>query len=363
MRARHKFLFASFILISATLASRALEPWADEKLPVKDGLELWLDASRENIGSAGFRPIPQGGPIDIWHDASGKKRHVRQPVPEFRPHFFGLATWASIRFDGTNDFLSAAGFATELKDATIFIRTAPRTNSGDFPGILSFNKTGGNDYATGVSIDLGPKATKHFESINVEGGGFIGIKDLLNTTVPFGAAHVIALTIQPDKNGVQLWLDGVRQGVCDRGTNEPITLEELTIGARFFSNTTEPAHVQKFFDGDLFDVLIYSRVLKDAERSDVEKFLMAKNAAQNLEGRKVVPLEAVKNPPPVQMFLPGFVSRELPVKLNNINDVKYREDGKLVALGYDGAIWLLTDSDGDGIEDKGAATRVDFSIK
>src|SRR5213076_225848 len=43
---------------------------------------------------------------------------------------------------------------------------------------------------------------------------------------------------------------------------------------------------------------------------------------------------------------------ELPVELNNINNVRCRADGKLVAVGYDGRIWLLSDTDGDGIEDK-----------
>ena len=54
------------------------------------------------------------------------------------------------------------------------------------------------------------------------------------------------------------------------------------------------------------------------------------------------------NKPPVQMFVPGFDVRELPLSLRNINNVKYRSDGKLVALGYDGQIFLLSDSDGDG---------------
>jgi len=52
------------------------------------------------------------------------------------------------------------------------------------------------------------------------------------------------------------------------------------------------------------------------------------------------------------MLIPGFAVRELPVKLSNINNVLYREDGTLVALGYDGNIHLLTDTDGDGLEDK-----------
>ena len=40
------------------------------------------------------------------------------------------------------------------------------------------------------------------------------------------------------------------------------------------------------------------------------------------------------------------------MELNNVNNVRYRADGKLVAVGYDGRLWLLSDSDGDGLEDK-----------
>ncbi len=53
----------------------------------------------------------------------------------------------------------------------------------------------------------------------------------------------------------------------------------------------------------------------------------------------------------VQMLLPGFSVNELPLELNNINNLRYRSDGKLYALGYDGSIWLLRDTDGDGLED------------
>ncbi|MEX2186919.1 MAG: ThuA domain-containing protein [Pirellulales bacterium] len=56
--------------------------------------------------------------------------------------------------------------------------------------------------------------------------------------------------------------------------------------------------------------------------------------------------------PAVQMFVPGFTPRQLPVDLPNVNNVKYRHDGKLVALGYNGDVYLLSDTDGDGLEDR-----------
>ena len=53
--------------------------------------------------------------------------------------------------------------------------------------------------------------------------------------------------------------------------------------------------------------------------------------------------------PPVQMLVPGFTVHEMPVKVSNINNVRYRPDGKLLALGYDGRLHLLMDTDGDGL--------------
>jgi hypothetical protein len=53
-----------------------------------------------------------------------------------------------------------------------------------------------------------------------------------------------------------------------------------------------------------------------------------------------------------QMLAPGFVVRELPVKLTSLNNIEYAPDGRLFAAGYDGRFHLLRDTDGDGLEDK-----------
>lgn len=62
-------------------------------------------------------------------------------------------------------------------------------------------------------------------------------------------------------------------------------------------------------------------------------------------------VHAQVNTPPVQVLIPGFDVFELPVKLPNLNNLRYREEGGLYALGYNGNVWLLHDSDGDGLED------------
>ena len=56
--------------------------------------------------------------------------------------------------------------------------------------------------------------------------------------------------------------------------------------------------------------------------------------------------------PAVQVLVPGFSAQELPLDLTNINVLRYGSDGRLYGLAYDGHIYVLTDSTGDGIEDK-----------
>src|SRR5438094_9153064 len=54
---------------------------------------------------------------------------------------------------------------------------------------------------------------------------------------------------------------------------------------------------------------------------------------------------------PVHMLVPGFTVQELPVHLSNINNLRFGPDGRLFALGYDGRIHVLRDTNGDGLED------------
>src|SRR5207247_396412 len=104
------------------------------------------------------------------------------------------------------------------------------------------------------------------------------------------------------------------------------------------------------------ELLVYNRVLSSDESQAARGYLDAKyaplkNALPPDVGDGGELLTPVKDPPPVQVLVPGFSVRELPLNLSNINNIKYRPDGTLVALGYDGNIWLLKDSQGGGLED------------
>src|ERR1051326_143888 len=355
-------LISAALWLSAASSLPAWEPGAGGKRPGKGGLEFWLDASRENTcrtaapasGRGQELPrIPNGAPLDIWHDASGNKRDVRQSVPAARPHLVQSPQGSAVRFDGKDDFLLGSGADKVLTNFTIFIQASARTTRGGMRAFLAPSRYGRNDYSTGLNVDLGPDRSDKLTVVNIEGAGFTGIRNLLKAQFPFEQPRVFSIGSSSQTRRVKLFADGVLQDERERLEAE-IGFDLWTVGARFYSNTAEPAHVQGFLDGDISQVLVYNRFLDDAERAEVERFLAARSFSLATPGRKPAALETITNAGLVRMFLPGFEVKELPLQLNNINSVKYRDDGKLVALGYDGNIWLLSDTDGDGLEDHAA---------
>lgn len=332
------------------------DPSVDVRLEVRDGLILALDAASLNRAreANGLPALPPSGSLDIWPDSSGARRDLRQRSAEARPKFLSLeGNRAVVRFDGKDDFLANSGPDRSTRALTLFVVASPRTNPGMFSAFFAANAAGKNDYTSGLSLDLGPDASSRLEAINLEGIGFGGARNFKAGTQPLGTFRRISARV--NDTAAILSIDGRERGRRGRVAG-PIRLDELTLGARFYSNTPAPPAVGSFLDGDVAEVLLYDRALSDAEMKSVDLYLEAKHAGLDghvakLADPRIRPLRTVANPPHVQMLAPGFAVEELPIRLANVNNVRYRSDGKLVALGYNGNVYVLSDTDGDGLED------------
>ena len=329
--------------------------------PVREGLWLWFDASAQAGArqSASLPALRSRDPVDIFLDGSGAGRHALQIIADRRPILFSESSAAFLKFDGKDDFFALSGSKRSVPAMTLFILAAPKSNGGNFTGLFGAAQAAKNDYTSGLNFDFGPAATRELSVLNVESAGATGFRDLLTPGFlnaaerPFGDFHVFTVRSRAGKAGVEVFLDGFKGGERDR-TESQIGLDQIVIGGRLYSNdANQPPHAQGFFDGAIAEVLVYDRAVSEDERRSLEQSLMAKTVALNalLRGAKGHALEPVKDPPVVQMLVPGFTVQELPLKLGNLNNVRYRHDGKLVGLGYDGRIHLLTDTNGDGLED------------
>lgn len=328
--------------------AQGAESWADPRLKVTDGLELWLDASHLNAACAAHSHPAMGDrqAVDTWYDGSGRHRDAHQPQAGRRPQFWTSLTPGSIDpvifFDGEADGLTIDNGCAELPEFTLFVVATPYSNLGRYRGLFSCNQSGKNDYQTGMNVDLGRDSQTGWQTLNVEGAGFSGEKNLLGAPLGFGTFHCVAIS-SASGDPVRVFVDGQARESRPR-TGAPIVADELHIAMRHYGEGNAAPVDGSFLDGCVAEVLLYRRALSPGERQQVESYLREKHAALfNLTGPPPKP--------PVQMFVPGFTVRELPVNLTNINCVTYGPDGLLYACGYDGRIQVLRDTDGEGIED------------
>ncbi|HEV3121792.1 MAG TPA: ThuA domain-containing protein [Isosphaeraceae bacterium] len=353
-----KALGLLWLIAAAPDRSFAGEPeaWSDRGLPLREGIVLWLDASCQPRAyqAAGMPPLVNGALVNVWFDGSGHSRNMVQRVRASQPHFFAVDAKAALRFDGGDDCLELLGSGQAVDEFTVFLVAAPHSNPGGFAGFLAAHPAGLRDYDNGFCIDQGPGPSSRFETLNVEGRGFAGARDLMTDSVPFGAFHTIEVHASA-KGSVSLLVNGRPQGRRDRAGG-PMRLDDVTLAARFYTNDDKPAFTQGYLDGDIAEVLIYDKDLSDDVCKRVRDYLSAKHAGLQEALSPVTEglLQPVANPPAVQMLVPGFSALELPLGLTNINNLRYRADGKLVALAYNGNIYLLSDRDADGLEDHAA---------
>jgi len=344
------------LLASLTAAQLvgAVEPWADPRLEVVDGIAMWLDGGAQAKARAALSkaPIADGGAVEAWHDGSGRRRDVKQPDEALRPVWRVDGEATTVRFGGRGPYLIAEELGLSLHDATVFVVAAPYHNEGDFRGLLALHAAEQADYQTGLNVDQGFASTPAFSAINVEGAGASGQQNLRRGSSDFLKWQRLCIETSVGDEGVALYVDGAKEGTRARGESM-IMGDRLIVGGRFSGGIEG---VRYLFAGEIAEVIVYDRLLSDDERAKIDAYLAAKYAnlgpvppPADMPGMRRVKL--VDAPPPVQMFVPGFTVRELPMKLTNINNVLYREDGALVALAYDGNVYVLRDTDGDGVED------------
>jgi hypothetical protein len=266
-------IITAWVLVA--LDARAIELWADQGLPVRAGLELWLDCSHQNAGRVALQlaPLIDRDGVDFLLDSGGQARHLDQPSANARPRFRQTSQGTFLSFNGTNNFLIISHLGVRLTNVTVFVVAAPNRNAGVFRAFFSLNQTGVNDYRSGLNLDFGPEAGSTLAFINAEGSGCEGAAQLLrDPPMSFGGWHLFDLESQPGPQAVRLRMDGRDQSARDRHLSG-IHLDELLLGARHYSNVGGSPYAQGFFSGYFAEFLLFNRLLSPAETTTLEGYL------------------------------------------------------------------------------------------
>ena len=247
-----------------------------------------------------------GARVDTWYDASGNGRHLAQLREAAQPVYRDGA----LRFDGEASYLERAGAGARLEDFTLFIVAAPFSNAGGFRAFFATHEQGQVDFTSGVTVDMGSGFTARFDTLNVEGEGFGGMLNLMAEPSEFGVIRRMGVTSAPGRGGTKLYVGRQVRAVA-RPQPSVLDVDRIIVGARYFGF---PPAIRGFLDGDILQVLVYDRVLDEAERREVEAYLAARlggktSITRPRPARGGKPLVAVPNPPPVQMLRAGLLGR------------------------------------------------------
>lgn len=330
----------------------AQSPWADKSMPVTTDMMFWIDASVQE--AATNAPLKNATPIANLKDGSGNGLDFVQENSDAQPQWYKAGSFSFLRFDGIDDLMLRQNAGVAVSEFSAFIYASVHSNTGMFRSYLSGRAPQSNDFQTGFNIDFGSNPSRDLQVINIEGVGMAGQGNVLaDKTLPMDKFQLVEIRANP--KSVEVYIDGQLVGQRERNDHVPnYNFNEIGLGCRLVINLPPPLGC---LDGDIAEAIAYKRRVSDDERTSIEGYFKKKyagidEAVAPLNVRDSYQLKTLENPPLVQMFEPGFSVHEMKIDLTNINNVLYREDGVLVALAYDGKVYLLRDTDGDGLEDE-----------
>lgn len=229
-----------------------------DPVPSREGLVMWLKADSLKL--------KDGSPVAEWKDSSSNAMDTAQPEAAGRPVFVGKAIGNSpaVRFDGKDDHLivdQTPGLLFTFAKSTIIAVVRPKSGGA----IVS-------QAHTNLHVAPGPDSRLGYGSSYPVAGGqyeWPQIRSTKGGVLPAGKPAVCSMVHSGDQPGeTALFVNGHRD---DNGTAFPY---HRTSAIRPYVGC---AYRQRSpFQGDIAEVIIYSRALSNTERGAIEKYLREK---------------------------------------------------------------------------------------
>jgi prepilin-type N-terminal cleavage/methylation domain-containing protein len=224
-------------------------------------LYLWLETSL----TESFREeeIEDGASISTWHDINPQavnQATLQQLNSNNQPKFYGEVfngAIPAIRFDGTDDFINFDGTPLVNSSYTIFVVEQRRSGGSGFNPII-----GGSDGMQNANLAL-----CYNDDANILQSHFAN--DLTFSvdgyTIPIPRIHTLMFNSTSGKN---YWMNG--------GNDSDATAPSQTETLVSYDGSALGKFLNNYFNGDLAEVIIFTRSLKTEEKLLVENYLNKK---------------------------------------------------------------------------------------
>lgn len=253
---------------------RRLNTWPMPFAPdAISGLQLWLDAADASTlydATSGGSLVAADGGVARWEDKSGNGRHATQGTSANRParKTVELNGLDGLDLDGTNDSMAvnsiASFFSGTNKVFTIF-GVAKTDATGSTQDFLSIGNSANNNQNIRATWNNGSQKL----SLNREPPTG-GVTKSVTGGTSLGTAAKVATWRFDGSNG-RLFLNGVSDATTtDLAQASNININVASVGVL---PRLSPA---VYFNGLIFEILIYNSALSDADREAVENYLLAK---------------------------------------------------------------------------------------
>lgn len=216
-----------------------------------------------------------GSTIATWYD-NGKQSTTQNSAiqgtislrPLFKEYIFDGAIPA-VRFDGLDDYLY---ISREISEDFTIIAVFKTTGGSTLTGTNWYNGAGIFDAEVGgAAKDFGLTIQKSGRILAGTGGPDTTIYD--DGSYNDGRAHMVFFTRTQSSGAIKLYADGGKTALA---SSSSATTSPLISPARITFGSLQTLVAGRYLDGDVAEIIIYSRALTTEERESIATYLSRK---------------------------------------------------------------------------------------
>lgn len=230
---------------------------------VKDiaDLAIWYETTLES--SFLFSEQVDGGAISVWQDNSSNaasKNNATQASTSSKPKFYEKVfndSLPAIRFDGVNDFLTFDASPIIGSSYTIFVVEQRRASTSQMMFL------GGDSAAANGNLELGYRSDTAITQAH--SSGVFNDFTVAAYSSPTPRIHTFWFNVAA---GQKYWINGGSAADdASSGFNSALTS---------YSGSAIGRYLTHYFNGDIAEIIIFTRALQTNERQVVETYLSQK---------------------------------------------------------------------------------------